>query len=134
MSVLERPPVDERRQLEEDLGRLNRLIEASRTEEARALAPQLAARWPDSPEIRHLAHVLEPPRVVPNDPRIEGRSFERDHAWLAEHANEYPGCWIAVYEDQFIAADPDFQEVRRMARAKLGERMALLFYQAPANP
>jgi hypothetical protein len=39
------------------------LLEAGHVEEARALAPQFAARFPDSGTLKHLAGTLEPPRV-----------------------------------------------------------------------
>jgi hypothetical protein len=121
-------------ELEADLQRLVRLVEESRVEEARALAPALAAKWPDSPGIRHLARVLEPPKILPNRPGPRGRHLDREYAWLQAHAREYPGCWLAVYEDRLLAADPDRRVVTAAARAALGDEPALLFFQPAELP
>jgi hypothetical protein len=120
-------------ELAQDLGRLVRLVEEHRVEEARLLAPELAAKWPDSRDALHWARVLEPPKVIPNRPGPPGRSFKRDYAWLREHAAEYPGCWIATYEDRFIAAAPDLAEVLAKIKASLDteRQMAHLHYQPP---
>src|SRR5207247_1704370 len=93
-------------EMSQDLQRLVRLVEEGRVEDARRLAPELAARWPDSPAAQHWARVLEPPKVIPNRPGPPWRSFDPDYEWLREHAAEYPGCWIATYEDRLIAAHP----------------------------
>lgn len=119
----------EKDQVAEDLAELKRLIEDGRVEEARRLAPVLAARWPQSASIQHFARVLEPPRVLPNPPMPPARSFDRDIAWLREHRDEYPGCWIATYEDQLIVADPDFKKVQDAIREKIDpeRQMVALF-------
>ena len=115
-----------------DLQQLVELVEASRVEEARALAPVLAARWPESQPIQHMARVLEPPKAAATGGR-SGRALNRERAWLRTYAHEYPGCWLAVYEDRLIAADPDRRTVVAVARAALGEEGALLHFQ-PGNP
>jgi hypothetical protein len=58
--------------------------------------------------------VLAPPvaRVVPNS---EHRSFAEEHAWLKEHAREYPGCWLIVLGSELIASGPDVNEVIQLA-------------------
>ena len=71
-----------------DVARLVELIEAGRVEEARELAPQLAARWPDSKPIQHLARVLELPKVTIGG-NLRGRDRRRENAWLKEHADTY---------------------------------------------
>ena len=53
--------------------------------------------------------------------------------WLKEHAHEYPGCWLAIYEDNLIAADPDLQTVLARTREAIGEESALVVQQ-PAKP
>jgi hypothetical protein len=100
-------------------------------EEARRLAPELARQWPDSAELRHFARVLEPPRVIPSPPGPPARRFDRDHAWLREHAREYPGCWLATLEDRLIAADPSAERVLKVVRESvdLAREMPLLSYQ-----
>ena len=100
-------------------------------EEARRLAPALALRWPDSAEIQHMARVLEPPKVIPSTPGPQGRRFDRDHQWLRQHGQEYPGCWLASLEDRLIAADPSAERVLELVRASvdLTREMPLLHYQ-----
>jgi hypothetical protein len=127
MQTAETVQPDVKLEEEEDLKRLIRLVEESRVDEARVLAPQLAAKWPESQPIQHMARVLEPPKVtVGGKP---GRSHKGDFAWLKEHAHEYPGCWLALYEGQLIAANPDRKTVVAAAREELGDEPALLFYQ-----
>lgn len=47
-----------------DLQQLVALVEASQVDEARALSTVLAARWPESQPIQHMARVLEPPKAA----------------------------------------------------------------------
>lgn len=119
---------DVQAEMEADLASLVRLVEGSRVAQARELARELARKWPDSPPIQHMARVLEPGRVVVGD-RASGRGLDREYAWLRAHAHEYPGCWLAVFEDRLIAALPDRAAVVAEARAVLGGHRALLFYQ-----
>jgi hypothetical protein len=114
--------------LPEDLQRLRDLLDAGRIEAARRFVKELEPRWPDSERVRHYAHVLAPP-VVRLRPDIKGRSRDREFAWLKQHASEYPGCWLAIYEDRLIAADPDRRVVIAKAREELGQESALLYYQ-----
>src|SRR5947209_8130753 len=115
-----------------DFQRLNRLVEEHQVEEARSLAPEFAAKWPESPEILHLARALEPPKILPNQPGPRARRLKREHEWLRQHAHEYPGCWIAVYGEQLIAVGPDLTAVSAAVRKAIGEEAALLHYQ-PAD-
>jgi hypothetical protein len=116
--------------MREDLAHLIRLVEESRVEEARRLSLELAARWPDSREVQHMARVLEPPKVIPSAPAPRGRRFDRDHQWVREHAQEYPGCWIATLEDRLVAADPSLERVMETVRSSvdLTREMPLLHY------
>ena len=56
------------------------------------------------------------------------RSLDRQRAWLREHAREYPGCWLAVFEDRLVAAGPDFGEVLDKVRSRPGCEEAILFF------
>ncbi len=70
------------------------------------------------------------------DSSLRGRSFRRDHEWLRAHAREYPGCWIATYEDRLIAADPSLETVQEAVRTTLGHQgnVAFLHYQPDDQP
>lgn len=120
-----RAEVETQNSLEAALDRLKDLVEGSRVSEARAFVGMLEARWPDSPRVQHWARVLAPPRVIPG-PDIKGRSLRREHDWLRDHANEYPGQWVSVYEDRLVASGPDLQEVVARTREAIGQKSALL--------
>jgi hypothetical protein len=115
-------------QLAADLQHLRDLLEADRVPEARRFVKELEQRWPDAERVQHYARVLEPPRVRMR-PDIPPRSREREWKWLEEHGREYPGCWLAIYEDRLIAADPDYQIARERAEQELGGEPYLMFHQ-----
>jgi hypothetical protein len=114
--------------LTEDLLRLRGYLERRDVDGARAFVRELEQRWPDAEPVKHLARVLAPPASRPA-PEVPHRSFRRENEWLRAHAREYPGCWIAVFEDRLIAADPDLDSVVATVRQVLGRDTALLHYQ-----
>jgi hypothetical protein len=118
--------------LAEDLQRLRELLDEGRIEAARRFVKELEPRWPGSERVRHYAHVLAPP-VARRLPGIKGRSRDREFAWLKQHGHEYPGCWLAIFEDRLVASDPDRQVVIAKARKELGQESALLYYQPHAK-
>jgi hypothetical protein len=133
--VADRDPVDEaaeQEQLAAGLQHLRDLLERARVEEARRYVKELEQRWPEAERVRHYAHVLAPPKVRLR-PDIPARSREREWKWLEEHGHEYPGCWLAIYEDRLISADPDRRVVTTRATEVLGEESYLLFHQ-PSSP
>jgi hypothetical protein len=113
-----------------DLKCLLDMLEHGRVEAARAFVKELEQRWPDAERVRHYAHVLAPP-VYRSRPDIPARSREREWKWLEEHGHEYPGCWVAVFEDRLIAADPDLQVVLARTHEAIGEESAYVFHQPP---
>src|SRR5437764_9618873 len=114
-------------QLAAGLQHLRDLLEADRVAEARRFVKELEQRWPEAERVQHYAHVLEPPKVRMR-PDLPARSSEQEIKWLQEHAREYPGYWLAIYEDRLIAADPDGRTVRMRAEQELGGETYLLFY------
>lgn len=90
--------------------RLRDLIEGSRIPEARALAPELAEKWPESGTLQHYARCLEPPvaRVAPG---TSGRDPGPNLQWLRDHAGEHSGMWVAILDGGLLAVGPDRQEV-----------------------
>ena len=126
------PGRTDQERLAADLQHLRDLLERVRIAEARRFVKELEQRWPESERVRHYAHVLQPP-IVRSRPDIPARSSEREWNWLKEHGHEYPGCWLAIYEDRLIAADPDRRVVTAKARLELGGEPYLIFHQ-PGNP
>jgi hypothetical protein len=116
-----------------DLQHLRDLLERDRVEDARRLVKELELCWPASARVQHYARVLAPP-VVRSRPDIPAQSSEREWKWLEEHGHEYPGCWLAIYEDRLIAADPDRRVVTARATEALGEETYLLFHQPERPP
>jgi hypothetical protein len=109
-------------------------VERGRVPEARVAVKELEARWPESPRVQYWARVLALPtsRVV-TEPDPRSRPRDRERAWLREHAHEYPGCWLAVFEDRLIAADPDLEVVLTEAdRTPEGQHSVL--YMQPIEP
>src|SRR5689334_8930055 len=94
-------------ELDQSLAQLRDDVSSGHVTEARVAVQQIAARWPESERVQYWVRVLAPPEVVPTsgpDPRSQPR--DRERAWLREHGREYPGYWLAVYEDRLIAAGP----------------------------
>jgi hypothetical protein len=105
-------------ELEQRLAQFRADVSNGRVPEARAAVKELSACGPESKRGQHWDRVLAPPRVIPTpESHRHLRPLDRERAWLKEHAREYPGCWLAVYEDCLIAADPDL--------GVNGERIAL---------
>jgi hypothetical protein len=128
----EEQPLDEPAELAAALERIRRLIETSAVEEARALAKELGARWPNDRDAQHWARVLAPPRgrVVKG---VRSRSLDRERAWLREHAHEYPGQWLAIFGDQLVAVAPRLATVLKTVHETPGAETAALYYQMPAS-
>jgi hypothetical protein len=120
-------------QLAADLQLLRDLLEADRVPEARRFVKELEQRWPEAERVQHYARVLEPPKVRMR-PDHPARSRDREWKWLEEHGREYPGCWLAIYQDQLIAADPDRRVVVARAEQALGEKTYVLFHQPGSAP
>jgi hypothetical protein len=124
----EAPAGESQTELTAALERIRRLIETSAVDEARALAKEMGARWPEDERAQYWARVLAPPRgsVVKG---VRSRSLDRERAWLREHAQEYPGQWLAIFGDQLVAADPSLATVLKTVRETPGAETAALYYQ-----
>jgi hypothetical protein len=127
---VEDPTRDDQVDLAAALERIRRLIETSAVDEARALAKEMGARWPEDKNAQHWARVLAPSqgRVVKG---VRYRSFDPERAWLQEHAHEYQGQWLAVLGDQLVAAAPSLATVMKTVRETPGAETALLHFQGP---
>jgi hypothetical protein len=113
-------------ELPEALDQIRATLSRGDVERARSLAASVERRWPESEGARYFARVLAPPttRSLPGE---RFRDLTPENAWLAAHAREYPGCWIAVHGERLIAAYPDLRRVT--ASMSPEERDAVLFFQ-----
>ncbi len=129
MEVAEQAQVEGVTGPEDAVRHLVRLVEDHWVENARALAPEYAARWPGHEPLQRFARVLGPPRVLPGGDSRPRPSLEQERDWLKTHAHEYPGCWIGVSGDQLVAAAPRLRDVLEAMRATPGDAGSL-FYPA----
>jgi hypothetical protein len=113
--------------------RLRSLVEAEEVDAARALAARLVERWPEDTVIRHWARVLAPPTVRWVEWQGK-RSRESELAWLRMHRHEYPGCWIALYGDELVAADPSWDFVHNAVQRSVPSGDVLVVFQPPVSP
>ena len=108
-------------------------MEQARVRELEVAAPWLATRWPDDPLARHYARPWSPAAA-----RISTRpckpSVEQEYRWLDEHQHEYPGCWVALYDDRLLAADPDPAQVHAAVAAADLEFEPLIYFVRSCSP
>jgi hypothetical protein len=81
---------------------VRRMVEAGQVDEAR----EYLASQAECPELEAWREVLAPPRVTTLE-HATGKSMKRDADWLAAHAKEYEGQWVALRDGQLVDADPD---------------------------
>lgn len=131
-SATEVAEMDRDRALNSDLARLRALLEQGDVEGARAWAKELERLWPEADEVKRYAEVLAPPQVSIRHGH-RGPSRQRERAWLREHARQYRGQWLAVLEDELIAADADLGAVLTAVNQTPGARRPLVHFQ-PGTP
>jgi hypothetical protein len=93
---------------------------------ARNLASQGARLYPDHPELRKMAHILAPPRVV-NADIPPTPSVRANQAWLRDHAHEYKGQWVALQEGTLLAVGAAAREVWERLESTDGVMLTKVF-------
>ena len=86
------------------------LVAQERLLEARELLEQALRDDQDNPELRSLQVVLAPPEVTRVNLTDQDRTKELQ--WIAAHAKEYRGRWIAVLGDTLVAHASSLKELR----------------------
>jgi hypothetical protein len=61
-----------------------------------------AFRYPHDTELARLARVLAPPCVIPRSTAHEAAQAA-NRRWLAEHADDYLGRWVAIQQGEILA-------------------------------
>ena len=77
---------------------------------ARLLATDGAKRYREDAELQKYAHVLAPPKVLPNHTAADP-TIRKNRDWLMEHGDEYPGQWVALRRGEFLGAAPTLKEL-----------------------
>lgn len=93
-----------------DVRRIRELVAQERLLEARKLLEEALREDEDNPELLGLQIVLAPPTVTRVDLTDQDRTEELQ--WIAAHAKEYRGKWIAVLGDTLVAHAPSLKELR----------------------
>lgn len=77
---------------------------------ARNLATEGAKLHPEDQELRKIARILAPPRMMDADIPATG-SVRANQAWLRDNASEYEGQWVALRRGTLLAAGRNAHEV-----------------------
>jgi hypothetical protein len=105
------------------------LVETSRIHEARERIGEFLRIWPDSQQLQYGKRILTPtvakvvPSIKPNRSRI------KENQWIKDHARNYPGEWLLIFEDRLIASGHDLREVIRVGRTSEPEAEGVLWFQ-----
>lgn len=111
---------------------MRQLLYEQDVEAARALLGDLNARFPFSEEITRYAGAIAPNRAIIRRGEAR-RSLREDQEWLRDHAHEHPGCWIALYGGELLAAAPSLEQILIEARAKVDARDVLVHFEPAAE-
>jgi len=86
---------------------------------ARLLATDGAKRYHEDAKLQKYAHVLAPPKVLPNrtpaDPTIR-----KNRDWMMEHGIEYRGRWVALRAGFLLATASSMKELSEQVENKKG--------------
>lgn len=124
--------LDREADIDSKIRELRSLIENHQVDEARRFVEELSARWPGSEHVAKWRRVLAPPEVLGTSPGAN-KSREAERGWLAAHAKEHPGCWMALEGDRLIAVDSDLAVVRAALKAAGLTAVLLHFQPDPAK-
>ena len=88
--------------------------------------------------LRHLLEQQEPPQPPkpPRDRRVQPMPVpdsQREVQWLAAHARDYAGQWVALDGDRLLAHSPDHREVWAAAEASGVYLPLVTFIDNPDN-
>lgn len=98
------------------------LVEGQQLRKARALLSVV----PNSSEYVRLKKLLSTPAASTSLRKDVDRSAE--YAWLAQHAKDYVGRWVAVSGDSLVAVGDTLKEVRQRIRELAPARKPLVHY------
>lgn len=103
---------------------------AANYEQIRTQVQQQVAQLLPAERKRLLTDLLQEERPAVRVWQGEARDYSREHQWLRENAQQYPGQTLALSGDELLAAGTDPQTVCEQARAT-GKRF--LLHRVPAE-
>ncbi len=98
--------------------------------EARKAAERCVRLFPGDERLARIQRLIGPPRVLPRKAvsRIDRRP---DFTWIAEHAAEFPGEWLALSQGRLWGHATTIEDARRQATdAGLKERPLFHYVEA----
>lgn len=96
--------------------RVRELISEDRIADARQLVEEGLEAISRDPHLNRLRRLLAPPRSTRVDKQDVDRSEE--FQWLARHAGEYQGRWVAIQGSELVAAAATLKELRQALRSR----------------
>jgi hypothetical protein len=76
---------------------------------ARNLAVEGADRHPKHAELKKMAYILAPPKVVRSGPADPG--VKANWEWFKAHGGQYRGRWVALHNGDLITVADSFDEL-----------------------
>ncbi len=67
--------------------------------------------FPDHEGLKRAAKVIAPPRIVGEVKGPPVKGYRESQQWIAEHAHQYSGKWIAVNKGVFLGATDTYSEL-----------------------
>jgi hypothetical protein len=81
---------------------------------ARKLAQEGHRHFPDYERLKQAACVLAPPTVRAKADMSPVEGLDASMAWLRDHANQYRGNWVAVYNGHLLATTTTLEELEEV--------------------
>ncbi len=94
--------------------------------DARQLASEGYEKHPGNDELRRMAKVLAPPRIIStNLPANPGIALNA--RWLKESASEYKGQWVAVYNGELLGSAATLSDLTQKIQLPKGTLLTKVF-------
>lgn len=105
MRVIDPPDV----QREEEI---RSLLESGQVSAARRLIEVALREGEITPALEKWRQALAPPRFLGSKPGPSGPDRSQVARWLAEHAQDYQGRWVAIEGDRLLASSESLKDLQ----------------------
>lgn len=82
---------------------------------ARHIVAQELKKSPQNEDLKQLARVIAPPRVLSIRSNVSNDSLAANRQWLKNQSESYAGKWVALRDGSLVAAATDLEEVKQQA-------------------